>query len=215
MQTDQDASTLSAPAALNAAIARLLDDAGTALEHDSDAAKSIIRRATALLRAERGETAPAPAAQRRGGLVPGQAQKVVRHIDAGRGGKFRIADLAGVTNLSVSYFARAFKRSFGESPYSFVLKRRLERAQQDMLTGDEPLSQVALACGFSDQAHMTKLFRQVIGRSPGAWRRDLRGCADHATAAVAGMSSAMELGPWPNRGLPASTRPASMCLHSQ
>jgi AraC family transcriptional regulator len=177
MLSHQDGSTFSSPAALNAAIVRLLDDAGSALDRDSHLARSFILRACALLRAER-EEAPARSEALRGGLAPWQAQRVIKHIDGALGTKIRITDLAVITRLSASYFARAFKRSFGESPYCYILRRRLERAQETMLTTDEPLSQIALACGFSDQAHMTKLFRQIVGRSPGAWRRDLRGCPD-------------------------------------
>ena len=181
MHIQQESSILSSPAAINAAIARLLEDAGSVLERDSDAAKSFIRRASALLRAEREDSPATPGGVIRGGLAPWQAQRVIKHVDAALGGKIRIGDLATVTRLSASYFARAFKRTFGESPYGYILRRRLERAQHIMLTTDEPLSQIALVCGFSDQAHMTKLFRQIVGRSPGAWRRDLRSSHEEAS----------------------------------
>ncbi len=48
---------------------------------------------------------------------------------------------------------------------------RLKRAQEMMLASSEPLSQIALACGFSDQAHLCKAFRRDVGESPNAWRR--------------------------------------------
>jgi AraC family transcriptional regulator len=44
-------------------------------------------------------------------------------------------------------------------------------AQRLMLTTQEPLSQIALACGMADQAHLSKLFRRGVGETPGAWRR--------------------------------------------
>jgi AraC-like DNA-binding protein len=179
----QQGTSLSEPTALNTAILRLLEDACTMLERDREAARSIIRRASALLRAERQTTERASLL--RGGLAPWQEQRVVKHIDDALRERIRISDLAAITRLSASYFARAFKASFGESPYGFILRRRLERAQEVMLTTDEPLCQIALGCGFSDQAHMTKLFRQFVGDSPGAWRRGLRSRTeedgDHAT----------------------------------
>ena len=49
--------------------------------------------------------------------------------------------------------------------------RRVELVCTMMTTTREPLSQVALACGLSDQAHLCKVFRRTIGMSPSAWRR--------------------------------------------
>ena len=192
MRAVEEGTTLSRPAALNAAIVRLLDDAGSMLERDSDAARSFINRASALLRAGRQEVSGSgPVAELRGGLAPWQAQRVIKHIDGALAAKIRIGDLAAITRLSASYFARAFKCSFGETPYGYILRRRLQRAQEMMLTTEESLCQIALGCGFSDQAHMTKLFRQFVGHSPGAWRRSLRSQPEEAKASPNGGPSAL------------------------
>lgn len=172
MHAIQEGTPPSAPVALNAEIVRLLDYAGSMLGRDSEAARSSIRRASALLRGGPAETSSYErGASHSGGLAPWQCQRVIKHIDSVLGSKIRIADLAAITRLSVSYFARAFKSSFGESPYGYILGRRLERARELMLTTGDPLCQVALSCGFADQAHMTKMFRQIAGQTPGAWRR--------------------------------------------
>jgi AraC family transcriptional regulator len=176
LQPDARIPEVSGRSGLNAALKRLLDDAGSALDRDPDAARSFIRQASALLRAERDEFIAPSLAEACGGLSPWQMNRGIRHIDAELGATIRIADLASVAHLSASYFARAFKCSFGESPGGYIARHRLERAQQAMLTTDEPLSHIALACGFADQSHMTKLFGRVIGRSPGAWRRNRRRC---------------------------------------
>jgi AraC family transcriptional regulator len=160
------------PAGLNSEIAQLLEEAGGALDSDSAAARSLIMRASALLRGQRADLAAQTQTRRRGGLAPWQAQRVIKHIDAALGSKIRISALASMTRLSENYFGRAFRCTFGESPYGYIVRRRVERAQETMLRTDDALSEIALACGFSDQAHMTKLFRQMVGRSPGAWRRD-------------------------------------------
>jgi AraC-like DNA-binding protein len=73
--------------------------------------------------------------------------------------------------LSSSHFSRAFKESYSETPHAHIVRRRIERAAKLMLTTDEPLSRIALACGLCDQAHLTKLFRRGTGQPPAAWRR--------------------------------------------
>ena len=83
----------------------------------------------------------------------------------------RVKDLAEQVSLSVSHFCRAFKESFGASPHLHLTRSRVERAQCLMLTTDDPLTQIALACGMADQAHLSKLFRREVGEPPNAWRR--------------------------------------------
>src|SRR5262249_59920015 len=83
----------------------------------------------------------------------------------------QLEELADQVSLSVSYFCRAFKETFGDTPHEYIIHARLAHAQRLMLATSEPLSQVALACGFADQAHFCKLFRRGTGETPGAWRR--------------------------------------------
>jgi AraC-like DNA-binding protein len=63
---------------------------------------------------------------------------------------------------------QSFKRSFGETPFSFIARRRMLRAQELMLTTDERLSQIAPACGRCDQSNFTRVFRRIVGESPNA-----------------------------------------------
>ncbi len=84
--------------------------------------------------------------------------------------KIRVHVLAGISRLSSSYFSVAFKRSCGETPYAYVSRRRVERAQKLMLTTVQCLSQIALDCGFCDQAHFSRIFRRSAGISPHRWR---------------------------------------------
>jgi AraC-like DNA-binding protein len=53
----------------------------------------------------------------------------------------------------------------------YVVVRRVERAKAMIRTTRESLAEVALACGFADQAHLNRRFRDVVGISPGRWRR--------------------------------------------
>jgi len=106
-----------------------------------------------------------------GGLVPWQSRNVREFIDGSLESKIRLQDCADTVRLSVRHFSNVFKVTFGTTVTAYIRRRRVERAQQLMLLSKEPLSQVALACGFSDQAHYGRVFRDVVGMSPNAWRR--------------------------------------------
>jgi AraC family transcriptional regulator len=107
----------------------------------------------------------------RGGLAPWQVRTLNAHIDANLEGEIRVEDMAVLVRLSVSHFGRAFKQSFGRSPHAHVIAERIARAQALMLETAEPLAQIALAVGLADQSHLSRLFRQVTGDTPFAWRR--------------------------------------------
>jgi AraC family transcriptional regulator len=98
-------------------------------------------------------------------------KKLERFIDDNLERSLRLETMAVVVRLSCSHFARACRNTFGITPRQLVLRRRLERALV-LMRRHVPLSQVAAACGFADQAHFSRLFRQAVGTSPGQWRRD-------------------------------------------
>ena len=107
----------------------------------------------------------------RGGLAPWQARSVTTYIDANLSASLSCEELARLARLSVSYFARAFKCTFGYSPHVFLMRRRMERAQGLMLETNAPLAQIALDCGFADQAHLSRSFLRFTGERPASWRR--------------------------------------------
>jgi transcriptional regulator GlxA family with amidase domain len=80
--------------------------------------------------------------------------------------------LASLVRLSGSHFTRACKNTFGVTPHALLMRRRIERAQAMMVQTRETLSQIAYACGFADQAHLSRLFRQMTGATPTRWRRE-------------------------------------------
>jgi AraC family transcriptional regulator len=148
---------------------RLLEDVRRALNHDLGAAKISAARLAAFLTSKLSlSVSSAPA---RGGLAPWQKRKVQNCIESGLEGPLPVEDLAQLASLSPSYFCRAFKESFGLPPHAYVVRMRIERARTLMLTTSDSLSQIALACGLVDQAHLCKCFRQITGSTPGAWRR--------------------------------------------
>jgi AraC-like DNA-binding protein len=106
-----------------------------------------------------------------GGLAPWQVRTLKTHIELNLAANILTRDLASVVKLSPFHFCRAFRESFGMTPHAYLVQRRLERAQGLMLTTDAALSQIAVECGLSDQPHLNKLFRKLVGQSPAAWRR--------------------------------------------
>jgi AraC family transcriptional regulator len=152
----------------------LLETAAEVMQDNPNAAMACIVRATDLLRTDPGaldrHADRVTTTMARGGLAPWQMHGVAAHIDNVMESKIRLHDCAKIVRLSGSHFARAFKISFGESFARHVAACRVERAQQLMLRTNDPLSDIALACGFADQPHLTRVFRNRVGQSPAAWR---------------------------------------------
>lgn len=96
---------------------------------------------------------------------------VVDYVEAHIDDDLDLADLAGVASMSVYHFARRFKETVGLSPHAYVMRRRIRRAQALLDRGADSLAHVAIACGFSSQAHLTTAFRGHLGVTPGAYRR--------------------------------------------
>ncbi len=105
------------------------------------------------------------------GLAPWQRRRakdaLMGHLD----GKICLKTVAQSCDLSLGHFSRAFRQSFGVPPYRFVLKARVEAAKALIRQHDHALADIALACGFADQSHMTRVFSREVGASPVAWRR--------------------------------------------
>jgi AraC family transcriptional regulator len=159
---------------LRSVVGELLTALTSTLNDERDSAKECLTRAAALLQtADQARTTPKST---RGGLAPWQARTVASHVETNLDKPIRSSDLATVARLDPGYFCRVFRVTFGEPPLSYVSRRRIERAQRLMLETDVSLSQIALDCGFADQAHFSRLFRRVAGDTPRAWRRAHADC---------------------------------------
>ena len=153
-------------------LAGLLEQAIAVLDGDRERASAFLMRASALLEAAIEAKSIDNRIKSRGGcLAAWQARKIIAHIESHLEAPLYLDELACTIGLSRSYFTRAFRRSFETSPHDFIIKRRIERAKVRMLEAAEPLSQVALTCGFTDQAHFSRVFRRIVGRAPFEWRR--------------------------------------------
>jgi AraC family transcriptional regulator len=160
------------------AIADLLYAVSRVFQEKPEEAYGYVSRAAELLRTEHtneieGHVLHESAAPQttRGGLAPWMVRKLSTYIETHLDSAIRSVDLAGMAEQSVSHFGRAFRESFDEAPHTYVMRRRIERAQGLMLQTNLSLAQIAIDCGLSDQAHFNKSFRRFIGQSPGAWRR--------------------------------------------
>jgi AraC family transcriptional regulator len=136
-------------------------------------AQNALLEATSLMRLQI-DLPPAKAPDGKGCLPAWQARKVRDYIDRHITAPILVADLCMLVQRSEAHFSRSFSNTFGCSPHVFVVRRRVELAARYMLQTNTSLSDIALACGFVDQAHLCKHFRAIIGETPAAWRRAKR-----------------------------------------
>ncbi|MEL7258687.1 MAG: helix-turn-helix transcriptional regulator, partial [Pseudomonadota bacterium] len=81
-----------------------------------------------------------------------------------------VEELAREAGMSPSHFSRVFKETLGSTPMQYVLAYRIEQAIKMMEDANRPLGNIALDCGFADQAHFSRSFKQVTGQTPRAFR---------------------------------------------
>jgi transcriptional regulator GlxA family with amidase domain len=85
-----------------------------------------------------------------------------------------VSMLSSIAGLSRSHFSHVFRATVGRTPHAHIVRLRIQRAMKLMVDTDVPLSEVALATGFSDQAHFSNTFRRTLGITPKQWRREQR-----------------------------------------
>jgi AraC family transcriptional regulator len=152
----------------------LLEEAVGQLHDQLHPAQGVLLEVTSLLRQQVDPAGTRVAGSGKGCLLAWQARKVCEYIDSHITDPIHVADLSALVRRSEAHFSRSFKCTFGDSPHSFVVRRRVELAAQCMIKTDESLSDIAQRCGFADQAHFCKQFRLAAGQTPSAWRRTRR-----------------------------------------
>lgn len=116
----------------------------------------------------------APPSPRATTMAPWKLRKVVAYIDSHLDKRIRLSDLTDLAGFSPGHLSRTFKAALDATPQDFIKRRRIERAKILLIQSDLRLAQIAQDCGFSDQAHFTRKFRDVVGLPPSRWRRDVR-----------------------------------------
>jgi transcriptional regulator GlxA family with amidase domain len=116
-------------------------------------------------------------ARRRRALCNEMLQPVFREVEASLEKPLRVADLGRIVGLSLFHFSREFRRVTGQSPYAFILSRRIARGAHLLKTTDLPISEIAGRVGFKTHAHFTNAFAKTLGMTPRRYRL-------HSNAAV-------------------------------
>jgi len=104
-------------------------------------------------------------------LTPLQERRVTSRLLDDLAADTNLSELAALCGLSRSYFIRAFKQITGMPPYRWLLMQRVKRAKALLRGTKLPIAEIALACGFADQSHLTRVFSKAFRISPAAWRR--------------------------------------------
>jgi AraC family transcriptional regulator len=105
------------------------------------------------------------------GLSPWQVKLAVRLFLADSDSAHSVTQVAAHCGLSRSYFEKAFKVSLGTPPHRWLVRQRIQRAQDLLERTNDRIGSIALNCGFTDQSHFTRVFGANVGSSPAAWRR--------------------------------------------
>lgn len=95
-------------------------------------------------------------------------------IDANLGSSLDVEAIADVACRSISQYSRDFKAAMGVTVWAYVKNRRCIRALEMLNSTQEPVSQIAIDCGFSSQSHLTHTMQQVLCTTPGRVRRSFR-----------------------------------------
>ncbi|MEH6774832.1 MAG: AraC family transcriptional regulator [Cereibacter changlensis] len=125
---------------------------------------------TGLLDLEEAETGRVEAR-----LTQAQMRKLEGAFRMAGGRSLTVAEMAEAIGLSESWFSHLFKNATGTTPLQWQLRQRIDLAQSLLCSSGLNVAEIADRLGFTDQAHLTRVFRQVTGETPVAWRRARHG----------------------------------------
>ncbi|MFC9294574.1 helix-turn-helix transcriptional regulator [Streptomyces sp. NPDC057011] len=127
-------------------------------------------------------------------------RRVRDRIDREHAQPLNVEALARDVNMSAGHLSRQFRAAYGESPYAYLMTRRIERAAALLPRGDLSVTEVCFAVGCASLGTFTTRFTELVGMSPGVFRR--QAAAGHAgapgTARARGAASAIKV-----EGMPA------------
>jgi AraC-like DNA-binding protein len=112
-----------------------------------------------------------PAVSRVSTLSKWRLKRATEYMMANLAEPICLADIAAATGLSRMHFAAQFRAATGLRPHEYLIRRRIERAQELLLTTRQSLVEIALDVGFRTQAHFTTVFGRFVNESPSVWRQ--------------------------------------------
>ncbi|WP_371878800.1 helix-turn-helix transcriptional regulator [Conexibacter sp. DBS9H8] len=98
-------------------------------------------------------------------------RRVRDRIDREYARPLTVAELARGVHMSAGHLSREFRRAYGESPYSYLMTRRIERAMALLRRGDLSVTEVCFAVGCGSLGTFSTRFRELVGISPSAYQR--------------------------------------------
>lgn len=154
-------------------LARLLvEEVATPSRHSIFAESLVGSIATALLDIPLHQTSASANSR----LTQAQLNKLTARINTRTDRRLSVTEMAETVGLSESWFTYVFKQTTGKTPLQWQLSCRIELAQKMLAESGLTVADIAAQLGFSDQAHLTKAFRQMVGTTPAAWRRLRQSC---------------------------------------
>lgn len=106
---------------------------------------------------------------RPGGLSTWRLKRAIDYIEAHLADSVSLADIAAAAGLTRMHFAAQFRAGTGLRPHEYLLRRRIERAQQLLIKPSTAVVEVALAVGFQNQSHFTNVLKRIVGQPPRSW----------------------------------------------
>lgn len=133
------------------------------------AREALVRSFVLSLGARHG--APAQGSSHKGALTITQLNTLLDWVINNLDTRITVSAMAARVDLSVAHFSREFKRATGSTPWDYVVEKRLQRAAE-LLKDGETVCSTAMQCGFFDQAHLSRLFKQRFNIAPSAYARN-------------------------------------------
>jgi AraC family transcriptional regulator len=97
-------------------------------------------------------------------------KRVVEYVENHLSEKITLSDLAAIAEMSRMHFASQFRMATSLRPHEFLLRRRIQRAEELLRNTTMPIAEIALTVGFQTHAHLTTVFKRFAGCTPGRWR---------------------------------------------
>jgi len=117
---------------------------------------------------------PQYALEQKGGLSRSTLSRAKQLLMEKSSRNVHLADIAKECGLSRQYFTKSFKATVGVTPHRWLQQYRIKKAQDLLQNKSHRIADIAIECGFADQAHFTHVFVALTGCTPAAWRREYR-----------------------------------------